>query len=446
MSMDTWHHVAVALTPATNGGGLFVDGARVHTFTPPSAIVGNLADLYIGRFPPQLGPAMPDSTFNGDIDEVEVFTAAVPDADVHALWHASCSGKRRELALVNGTTEVRKSTGQADVCGSIGNFAAAAANYQWTLQALGAGLDCPSPEPVTFTPSSGNLTVAPGDFGAVTALATINGPLTAPFSTCYRLTVTNLGDGGTFSADGVLAFYNSQTSARAGCSPPTVGVVANATGRGATDRTAASAQATFTVTNDSTDAVQLDYQLSTRDPDTGAASQLIGLEGLSPGQPVSGSLLVPALSAVELAVTVSIPDHEPFIRDEVVLNADLDGDLVSERLASTIVRSLEDTSLVLLAVDGGGAPGSRLSVSPNPFRGAATVLFSLPGTRNVDIAVFDVLGRRVRTLRSGMLGAGEHRLVWDGQRDGGTRAPGGLYFVRVVAGRERLSMKVVSVR
>jgi hypothetical protein len=32
------------------------------------------------------------------------------------------------------------------------------------------------------------------------------------------------------------------------------------------------AQATFTVTNDSTDAVQLDYQLSTRDPDTGAAS------------------------------------------------------------------------------------------------------------------------------------------------------------------------------
>jgi hypothetical protein len=50
MTMDTWHHVAVALTPTTNGGGLFVDGARVHTFTPPSAIIGNLADLYIGRF------------------------------------------------------------------------------------------------------------------------------------------------------------------------------------------------------------------------------------------------------------------------------------------------------------------------------------------------------------------------------------------------------------
>jgi len=277
-------------------------------------------------------------------------------------------------------------------------------------------------------------------------LATINGPLTAPFSTCYRLTVTNTADGGTFSADGVLAFYNSQTSAKAGCTPPTVGVLSGATGRGATDRAAASAQATFTLTNDSTDAVQLDYLLSTRDPDTGAASQLIGLGGLAPGVPVSGSLLIPALSTIQLPVTVSIPDHEPFIRDEVVLNADLDGDLVSERLASTIVRSLEDTSLVLLGVEGGGALAPRLSVSPNPFRGIATVLFALPGTRTVDVAVFDVLGRRVRTLRSGTLPAGEHRLVWDGRRDGGSSAPGGLYFIRVVTGDERLSMKVVSIR
>jgi hypothetical protein len=122
---------------------------------------------------------------------------------------------------------------------------------------------------------------------------------------------------------------------------------------------------------------------------------------------------------------VSIPDHDPFIRDEVVLKR-RPGRRPGERAAGLDDRALaRGHGLVLLAVDGGGAPGSRLSVSPNPFRGAATMLFSLPGTRNVDIAVFDVLGRRVRTLRSGMLGAREHRLVWDGQRDGGTRAPGG---------------------
>lgn len=452
MTMDAWHHVAVALAPAPNGGGLFVDGVRVHTFTPPSGIIGNLADLYIGRFPPQLGPAVADSTFNGDIDEVEVFTAPIPDADVHALWLASCAGKRREMALVQATAEVRKSTDQAEVCGSIANFAAAPASYQWTLQALGTGPGCPDAVPVTFTPSSGSLAVATGDFGTVSAVATIDAPLTAPVTACYRLTVTNLADGGTFSADGQLVFYNSSTSARAGCTPPTPGTPGLVTQqpplhvRGSQADATTGDQATFSVTNDSTDAVQLDYQLTTRDPDTGGPSALLGLGGQSPGTPVSGSLLIPAQTTVELPVTVSLAGHEPFLRDQVVLTADLDGDLVPETLASSYVRSLEDTSLALLAVDPGGTRAPRLAVTPNPFRGAANVLFVLPESRAVDVGVFDVLGRRVRLLRAGLLPAGEHRLTWDGRRDGGALAPGGLYFVRVVAGSTRLSTKIVSIR
>lgn len=442
MTMDTWHHVAVALTPAPGGGGLFVDGARVHTFTPPSAIIGNLADLYIGRFPPQLGPAAADSAFNGDIDEVEVFTAAVPDVDVHALWVASCAGKRREIALLPVTVSIPKSTAQAEVCGSIGNFKAVSGDYNWTLQVLGG---CAS-VPVSFTPSSGSMTVGTGDFGTVTSTATIDAPLTDPFEACYRLTVTDLADGSTFTADGRLVYSGSPLSGKGDCTPPTVGLAAgDFAARAAGPRVAATGGWSFTVTNDSTDAVQLDYWVEASDPG-GNASSLIALNGLPPGTPTTGSVLVPALGSVDVPVTVALADHEPFVRDQIVLRADLDGDLVPEAIASSFVRSLEDTSLALLAVGPRGTRPPVLSVSPNPFRALTNIDFVLPESRKVDVAVYDILGRRVRTLRTGTLPAGAHRVIWDGRREGGTPAAGGLYFVRVVAGTERWTMKVAAMR
>jgi hypothetical protein len=463
MSMDNWHHVAVALTPQPGGGALYVDGVRVHTFTPPSGIIGNLADLYIGRFPPQLGPQVADSTFSGDIDEVEIFTAAVDSSDIRKIWAAGCKGKRREMALLHATTLVRQSTGQAEVCGSVTNFAAAPASYQWTLEALPAGAGCPDNVPVSFTPSSGSFSVGPGDFGAVTATATINGSLDVAFQSCYRLTVTNLGDGGTFTADGSLVFVPGPVHGAASCTPPQVSATAappaerartrpvRTTLPGATRAARAGAatsggEGQFSVSNDSTDAIEFVYEISTRNPDTGAPSSIIGLGGQAPGVPLTGSIPIPAQSTIDLFVDVALDDHEPFLRDQVVLSADLDGDLANEAMASTFVISSEDTSLAITAViPGAGGPRALVSL-PNPFRSSTLIAFTLPQARSVEVAVFDVLGRRVRMLRSGRLAAGEQRIAWDGRRDDGGVAGGGLYFIRVDSGEQRLSTKVVRIQ
>jgi hypothetical protein len=463
MSMDNWHHVAVALTPQPGGGALYVDGVRVHTFTPPSGIIGNLADLYIGRFPPQLGPQVADSTFNGDIDEVEIFTAAVDSSDIRKIWAAGCKGKRREMALLHATTLVRQSTGQAEVCGSVTNFAAAPASYQWTLEALPSGAGCPDNVPVSFTPGSGSFSVGPGDFGAVTATATINGPLDVAFQSCYRLTVTNLGNGGTFTADGSLVFVPGPINGKASCTPPQISATAvppaerarvrpvRTTLPGATRAVRAGAatssgEGQFSVSNDSTDAIEFVYEISTRNPDTGAPSSIIGLGGQAPGIPLTGSIPIPAQSTIDLFVDVALDDHEPFLRDQVVLSADLDGDLAVESMASTFVISSEDTSLAITAViPGAGGPRALVSL-PNPFRSSTLIAFTLPQARSVEVAVFDVLGRRVRMLRSGRLAAGEQRIAWDGRRDDGGVAGGGLYFIRVDSGDQRLSTKVVRIQ
>ncbi|HYE94951.1 MAG TPA: T9SS type A sorting domain-containing protein [Rubricoccaceae bacterium] len=69
-----------------------------------------------------------------------------------------------------------------------------------------------------------------------------------------------------------------------------------------------------------------------------------------------------------------------------------------------------------------------LSVSPNPVRGAASVVFVLVEPGTVRIALYDALGREVAALLSGEQAAGRHGVTFDG-----TGIPPGVYFVRVAA-------------
>lgn len=81
-------------------------------------------------------------------------------------------------------------------------------------------------------------------------------------------------------------------------------------------------------------------------------------------------------------------------------------------------------------VDAGNLP--RLAFlaqnTPNPFGQATSIRFGLPHAARGEIGVFDVQGRRVRSLVSGALEAGEHAVTWDGRDDRGRRAAAGVYF------------------
>ena len=60
--------------------------------------------------------------------------------------------------------------------------------------------------------------------------------------------------------------------------------------------------------------------------------------------------------------------------------------------------------------------------------------------------IFDLSGRRIRSLARGVLPAGERRLVWDGRDEQGTRVEGGLYFVRATLPGFEVKRRVVIVR
>ena len=85
----------------------------------------------------------------------------------------------------------------------------------------------------------------------------------------------------------------------------------------------------------------------------------------------------------------------------------------------------------LTAVEAPPAPVAPLTAQPNPFNPSTTLRFALPAAGAVDVAVYDLAGRRLRRLATGWREAGEQRVVWDGRDDSGHALPSGVYFAQV---------------
>ena len=66
---------------------------------------------------------------------------------------------------------------------------------------------------------------------------------------------------------------------------------------------------------------------------------------------------------------------------------------------------------------------------PNPFNPTTTITFDVPALHQVELAVYDVIGRRVALLVDGVLAAGRHEATWQAGK-----LPSGTYFYRLTAG------------
>jgi hypothetical protein len=71
-----------------------------------------------------------------------------------------------------------------------------------------------------------------------------------------------------------------------------------------------------------------------------------------------------------------------------------------------------------------------LAAAPNPCRGPVSILLETRASEVVSLEVFDVIGRRVRSLPIGRLQPGRHSLVWHGAAAVGS-SPSGVYFLRL---------------
>lgn len=87
-----------------------------------------------------------------------------------------------------------------------------------------------------------------------------------------------------------------------------------------------------------------------------------------------------------------------------------------------------------------------LSAWPNPAAAAVGLRFALRAEAEARLDVYDLGGRRVRCLVAERLPAGECSLQWDGRDAAGRRVASGVYLLRLSAGRETRSARVVILR
>jgi hypothetical protein len=80
---------------------------------------------------------------------------------------------------------------------------------------------------------------------------------------------------------------------------------------------------------------------------------------------------------------------------------------------------------------------------PNPFNPQTTIAFSIKARMHVEVAIYDVGGRLVRTLANETRAAGAYEITWDGRDDNGQAVASGVYFYRLVAPQFTQARKMV---
>lgn len=80
---------------------------------------------------------------------------------------------------------------------------------------------------------------------------------------------------------------------------------------------------------------------------------------------------------------------------------------------------------------------------PNPVSDQLTIEFELPTSARIQLDLYNPLGQRLANIADQFMGAGEHRLQWQSERQG---IPAGLYYYRLQVNDRMVSRTVVLAR
>jgi hypothetical protein len=83
---------------------------------------------------------------------------------------------------------------------------------------------------------------------------------------------------------------------------------------------------------------------------------------------------------------------------------------------------------------------------PNPFSPRTMIRFRLPEAMDIELAVYDVTGRRVAVLTEGTREPGAHAVSWQGTDDEGNALGPGVYWARLAAEGQAATQKIVRLR
>src|SRR5262249_25069573 len=129
--------------------------------------------------------------------------------------------------------------------------------------------------------------------------------------------------------------------------------------------------------------------------------------------------------------------------------------LVAQSQSTLCSTNHEATCGSFLVASNEGSPDklpAALSLGPavaNPTRVPTSLSYAIPAANRaapLDISLYDIAGRRVKTLVHGAATPGWFDAHWDLRLEGGDQARPGIYFVRMVIGGQHFTRTVVLVQ
>ena len=80
---------------------------------------------------------------------------------------------------------------------------------------------------------------------------------------------------------------------------------------------------------------------------------------------------------------------------------------------------------------------------PNPFNNIVNININIPKKGNLEVVVFDLLGKKVKEIYNQETNIGKYNFSWDGKNDMNGKVNSGLYLFKVVFNENTKTIKSV---
>ena len=105
-----------------------------------------------------------------------------------------------------------------------------------------------------------------------------------------------------------------------------------------------------------------------------------------------------------------------------------------------------DVNLIVASVNTGNSIPSKFELEqnyPNPFSSTTSIPYNLNKGSDIQVTIYDILGRVIRKFNIGQQSVGTHNIIWNGCNEFGQRVATGVYFYRLNADGESQVKKMI---
>ncbi|MDZ7290755.1 MAG: T9SS type A sorting domain-containing protein, partial [candidate division KSB1 bacterium] len=167
----------------------------------------------------------------------------------------------------------------------------------------------------------------------------------------------------------------------------------------------------------------------------------IGISQKAPQSGVSGSGVV---ARIKMVMSASAPAGQTVT---ITLQNIVANDSAGAAIAITPMGACTTTGVQEFTQTGSVPTAfALLPNTPNPFNPSTLIKYELPQQVEVKLVIFDLMGRRVRTLVDQRQQSGRYAITWDGRNEQGEVVTSGVYIYQLRAGNFVQTRRMALVR